>query len=138
MCCLRAGQFAAPGAIGVALEQVAVRLRCAHGRATAKDASAILAGGGCIALMLRIRAGRLRTDCARDAASVKVGVLAGGGGVFLIEAAAAARPIPVLPLVGSITVPPFLMRPFFSALRSILTATLSLTEPAGLKYSSFV
>ena len=49
----------------------------------------------------------------------------------------AARPIPVLPLVGSMMVAPGLRIPFSSASRIISLAILSLTLPAGLKYSSF-
>ncbi len=48
-----------------------------------------------------------------------------------------ARPIPVLPLVGSIIVPPGLRAPFCSALSIIESAILSFTEPPGLYPSSF-
>ena len=49
----------------------------------------------------------------------------------------AASPIPVLPLVGSMIVLPLFRIPFSSASRIISFAILSLTLPAGLKYSSF-
>ena len=48
----------------------------------------------------------------------------------------AASPIPVLPDVGSIIVAPGLRIPFFSASSIIAFATLSLTLPVALKYSS--
>ena len=52
-------------------------------------------------------------------------------------AAIAARPIPVLPLVGSMITEPSFSKPFSSASSIIAFAIRSLTEPAGLKYSSF-
>ena len=52
-------------------------------------------------------------------------------------AATAARPIPVLPEVGSIITESAFNFPLFSASSIIALAILSLTEPAGLKYSSF-
>jgi hypothetical protein len=48
-----------------------------------------------------------------------------------------ASPIPVLPEVGSIITEPFFKIPCFSASSIIALATLSLTEPPGLKYSNF-
>ena len=53
-------------------------------------------------------------------------------------AASAERPTPVLPLVGSMMVYPSWGRisPAASAASSMLFATRSFTEPAGLKYSS--
>ena len=48
----------------------------------------------------------------------------------------AASPIPVLPDVGSIIVAPGLRIPFPSASSIIALATLSLTLPVALKYSS--
>ena len=48
-----------------------------------------------------------------------------------------ASPIPVFPEVGSIITESFLSLPVFSASSIIAFAILSLTEPAGLKYSSF-
>ena len=47
-----------------------------------------------------------------------------------------ARPIPVLPLVASTTVWPGLRCPLFSASSITPMASLSLTEPIGLKDSS--
>ena len=47
-------------------------------------------------------------------------------------AAAIARPVPVLPLVGSTIVPPGLSRPWRSAASSIATAGRSLTLPPGI------
>lgn len=47
-----------------------------------------------------------------------------------------ARPIPVLSLVGSIMTVSWCMIPFFSASSIIDRATLSLTDPVGLKYSA--
>ena len=52
-------------------------------------------------------------------------------------AATAAMPMPVLPEVGSMMVPPARSVPFFSASATIASAARSLTEPAGLKLSSF-
>ena len=49
----------------------------------------------------------------------------------------AAKPIPVLPLVGSIITEPSFNWPFASASSIIAFATRSFTLPAGLKYSSF-
>ena len=46
-------------------------------------------------------------------------------------------PIPVFPDVGSIIVEPGFNIPLSSASSIMASATLSLTEPAGLKYSSF-
>ena len=48
-----------------------------------------------------------------------------------------AMPIPVLPDVGSMIVAPSLSLPDATASSMIALAILSLTEPAGLKYSSF-
>ena len=48
-----------------------------------------------------------------------------------------AKPIPVLPLVGSIIVDPALISPRFLASSSIASAARSFTEPDGLKNSSF-
>ena len=56
--------------------------------------------------------------------------------LYPFAAATAARPIPVLPLVGSIIVALGFKMPFSSASFIICFATLSLTLPAGLKYSS--
>ena len=53
-----------------------------------------------------------------------------------LAAATLAKPMPVLPLVGSIIVAPGFRRPLPSASSSIALAILSLTLPAGLKYSS--
>ena len=55
---------------------------------------------------------------------------------YPITAAMAARPMPVLPEVGSITVPPRFSAPLCSACRSISSATRSLALPAGLQRSS--
>ena len=57
--------------------------------------------------------------------------------LYPLTAATAARPIPVLPLVGSIMVAPSFKIPFFSASSIIANAILSFTEPAGLNASSF-
>ena len=58
--------------------------------------------------------------------------------IFRFNAVATAdSPIPVFPLVGSINVVFSLINPFSSASRIISLAILSLTDPAGLKYSSF-
>ena len=51
-------------------------------------------------------------------------------------AAIHARPIPVLPLVGSMMVPPGLSAPLSSAASSMAQAVRSLTLPAGLNASS--
>src|SRR5919112_5532970 len=50
--------------------------------------------------------------------------------------AAIARPVPVLPEVGSMIVPPGRRRPSASAASTIRIATRSLIEPPGLKYST--
>src|SRR5215211_3638882 len=50
--------------------------------------------------------------------------------------AAIARPVPVLPEVGSMIVPPGFSRPSASAASTIRIATRSLIEPPGLKYST--
>ena len=55
---------------------------------------------------------------------------------YPLAAATAARPIPVLPLVGSMITEPGFKAPEASASSIMALATLSLTEPAGLKYSS--
>ena len=59
--------------------------------------------------------------------------------ITLYPLAAATRPIPmpVFPLVGSIRVSPGLIRPFSSASIIISRPTLSFTDPAGLRLSSF-
>ena len=57
--------------------------------------------------------------------------------LYPLIAATIARPIPVFPLVGSIIVPPFLIKPSFSASSTIFKATLSLEDPAGLNFSIF-
>ena len=90
MRCLGAGQFAALGAMGVAVIVVAVRLRGCLDMATAVDAFPLLTGVGGAVLMLRLRAGSLGAVCTGDAAIVAVGVLAGGRGIFLVEIAALA------------------------------------------------
>ena len=51
--------------------------------------------------------------------------------------AAIARPVPVLPEVGSTIVPPGFRRPSRSAASTRRIATRSLIEPPGLKYSTF-
>ena len=56
---------------------------------------------------------------------------------YPFAAAIAARPIPVLPDVGSIMTEPSFNRPFSSASSIIAFAIRSFTLPAGLKYSSF-
>ena len=56
---------------------------------------------------------------------------------YPFAAAIAARPIPVFPDVGSIMVEPGFNFPSFSACSIISFAIRSLTDPAGLKYSSF-
>src|SRR4051794_18636235 len=48
-----------------------------------------------------------------------------------------ARPVPVLPEVGSMIVPPGRRRPSRSAASTRRMATRSLIEPPGLKYSTF-
>jgi len=55
--------------------------------------------------------------------------------LYLLAAAAIARPIPVLPDVGSMRMSPGLHLPYFSASSTILLPILSLTEPPGLRYS---
>ena len=57
--------------------------------------------------------------------------------LYPLDAAMAARPIPVFPEVGSIIVDPFFNAPVFSASSIIALAIRSFTLPAGLKYSSF-
>ena len=57
--------------------------------------------------------------------------------LYPLAAATAASPIPVFPLVGSMIVAPGLIFPLFSASSIMLRATLSFTDPAGFKYSSF-
>ena len=57
--------------------------------------------------------------------------------LYPFAAATAASPIPVFPLVGSIIVAPGFKMPRFSASSIIASAILSLTDPAGFKYSSF-
>ena len=57
--------------------------------------------------------------------------------LYPLAAATEASPIPVFPEVGSIMTVPAFMSPRSSASFKIAFATLSLTEPAGLKYSSF-
>jgi hypothetical protein len=47
-----------------------------------------------------------------------------------------ARPMPVLPLVASITVWPGFKAPLFSAASMTPSASRSFTEPSGLKASS--
>src|SRR3954462_8337647 len=47
-----------------------------------------------------------------------------------------ARPMPVLPLVGSTIVPPGLSAPLASAASTMRTAIRSFTDPPGLRYSS--
>ena len=54
---------------------------------------------------------------------------------YPLVAAASARPIPVLPEVGSISVSPGLMRPDASASRIIWRPMRSLTDPPALKNS---
>jgi len=55
--------------------------------------------------------------------------------LYPLERPTAARPIPVLPLVGSIMVAPGCISPFSSASFIMNRATLSLALPAGLKDS---
>ena len=57
--------------------------------------------------------------------------------LYPFDAATDASPIPVLPLVGSMSVAPGRNRPFSSASSIMLSAARSFTLPAGLKYSSF-
>ena len=56
--------------------------------------------------------------------------------LYPLATATNAKPIPVLPEVGSIIVAPGLSIPFFSASSIIDNATLSFADPAGLRYSS--
>ena len=56
--------------------------------------------------------------------------------LYPLAAATDASPIPVLPDVGSMIVVSLFNLPAFSASSKIDFATLSLTEPAGLKYSN--
>ena len=56
--------------------------------------------------------------------------------LYPLEAATIARPTPVLPLVGSIIVPPGLRVPAFSASAIILRAGLSLALPPGFTASN--
>ena len=56
--------------------------------------------------------------------------------LYPLAAAIAASPIPVLPDVGSMMVAPGFRTPFCSASSIIALPILSLTLPAGLKYSS--
>ena len=55
---------------------------------------------------------------------------------YPLAAATDARPMPVLPLVGSIITDPSVRFPAASASSIIALAIRSFTEPAGLKYSS--
>ena len=57
--------------------------------------------------------------------------------LYPFAAAIAASPIPVFPDVGSIMVEPGFNFPSASACSIISFAIRSLTDPAGLKYSSF-
>ena len=57
--------------------------------------------------------------------------------LYPLAAAIDARPIPVFPEVGSMITEPSFRIPFCSASSIIALAILSLTLPAGLKYSSF-
>ena len=57
--------------------------------------------------------------------------------LYPFAAAMDARPIPVLPDVGSMITEPSFKIPFSSASSIIAFAILSLTLPAGLRYSSF-
>ncbi len=57
--------------------------------------------------------------------------------LYPLVTAIAARPMPVFPDVGSMMVAPGASLPSFSASSIMALATLSFTEPAGLKYSSF-
>ena len=56
---------------------------------------------------------------------------------YPLAAASAARPIPVLPDVGSMMTEPSFNKPFSSASLIIYRAALSLTLPAGFLYSTF-
>ena len=56
---------------------------------------------------------------------------------LLLTAQTTARPVPVFPLVNSITVPPFCSRPVASASSMILSAMRSLILKPGLKNSIF-
>ena len=60
-----------------------------------------------------------------------------GIGLCSVAAATEARPMPVLPLVGSMMTEPGFSWPLASASSIMALAMRSLTEPAGLKYSSF-
>src|SRR5678815_2438836 len=55
---------------------------------------------------------------------------------YPLDAATIARPIPVLPLVGSTMVPPGFSRPSCSAFSIMLSPIRSFTLPPGLKDSS--
>ena len=57
--------------------------------------------------------------------------------LYPFAAAMDARPIPVLPDVGSMITEPSFKIPFSSTSSIIAFAILSLTLPAGLRYSSF-
>ena len=59
-----------------------------------------------------------------------------GIGLAAVAAATAARPMPVLPEVGSMMTEPGFSLPVASASSIMALAIRSLTEPAGLKYSS--
>ena len=56
--------------------------------------------------------------------------------LYPFDTATEASPIPVFPDVGSMMVLPFLSRPLASASSIIALAILSLTLPAGFRYSS--
>ena len=56
---------------------------------------------------------------------------------YPLAAQTIASPIPVLPLVASTTVCPGFSVPLRSAVSMMLSASRSLTEPAGLKNSAF-
>ncbi len=56
---------------------------------------------------------------------------------YPLAAATEARPMPVLPEVGSMMTEPGFRRPRASAPSIMALATRSLTDPAGLRYSSF-
>ena len=57
--------------------------------------------------------------------------------LYPLTAATMAKPIPVLPLVGSMRVAPGLIMPCFSASTIMLRQMRSLTLPPGLRASSF-
>ena len=57
--------------------------------------------------------------------------------LYPFAAAMDASPIPVFPEVGSMITEPSFSSPFASASSIMAFAILSLTLPAGLKYSSF-